>query len=113
MFKLIRDKVPELAKKDGQVVNYATAENEELYIILLKNKLIEETQEFLNSGNVQELVDVKAVISAILKAAHVTEEDFDKIYQEKLKTHGGFDKHYIGFFPDEVPEQPKPAEESK
>ena len=36
MFKLIRDKIPELAKKDGQVVNYATAENDELYIILLK-----------------------------------------------------------------------------
>jgi len=106
MFKLIRDKIPELAKKEGQVLNYATAENDELFVALLRNKFAEEATEFLNSGNVAELADVLAVIKAIIKAAGVSEEDFDKLYQDKLEAHGGFEKKYIGFFPDE---QPAPA----
>ena len=106
MFKLIRDKVPEQMKASGQVCNYATAENEELFIILLKNKLIEEVQEFLTSGNVQELADVETVIKTLLKAANVSDEDYDKIYQEKIKNNGAFNKRYIGFFPDPEPETP-------
>ena len=118
MFKLIRDKVPELAKKEGQVINYATAENDELYIALLRNKFAEEASEFLASGNVAELADVLTIIKALLKAANVSEEDFDKIYEEKLATNGGFEKRYIGFFPDAQPEQvpveeQKPVEENK
>ena len=106
MFKLIRDKIPELAKKEKQVINYATAENDELYVALLRNKFAEEASEFLNSGNITELADVLTVLKALVKAAGVSEEDFDKAYQEKLKSNGGFDKRYIGFFPDEQPAQP-------
>ena len=46
MFKLIRDKIPEIAKKENQVINYATAENDELYIALLRNKFAGEASEF-------------------------------------------------------------------
>ena len=51
------------------------------------------------------------VLKAIVKAAGVSEEDFDKVYQEKLKTNGGFEKRYIGFFQDEQPA--KPAEQQE
>lgn len=105
MFKLIRDKIPELAKKEGKVLNYATAENNELYVALLRNKFAEEASEFLKSGDVAELADVLTVLKAIVKTAGISEEDFDKVYQEKLKTNGGFEKRYIGFFPDEQPKQ--------
>lgn len=105
MFKLIRDNIPELAKKNGTVLNYATAENEELYIALLKNKFAEEASEFLSSGVITELADVLTVLKALVKAAGISEEDFDKIYQEKLSANGGFEKRYIGFFPDEQPQQ--------
>ena len=80
MFKLIRDKIPEIAKKEKQVINYATAENDELYIALLRNKFAEEASEFLNTGDVSELADVLTVLKAIVKAAGVSEEDFDKVY---------------------------------
>ena len=113
MFKLIRDKIPELAKKEKQAINYATAENDELYIALLRNKFAEEASEFLNTGDVSELADVLTVLKAIVKAAGVSEEDFDKVYQEKLKTNGGFEKRYIGFFPDEQPAQPAAQQEEK
>ena len=105
MFKLIRDKIPEIAKKEKQVINYATAENDELYIALLRNKFAEEASEFLNTGDVSELADVLTVLKAIVKAAGVSEEDFDKICQEKIEMNGGFEKRYIGFFQDEQPAQ--------
>ena len=114
MFKLIRDKIPELAKKEKQVINYATAENDELYVALLRNKFAEEASEFLNTGDVSELADVLTVLKAIVKAAGVSEEDFDKVYQEKLKRNGCFEKRYIGFFQDEQPAKPAaPQEENK
>ena len=103
MFKLIRDRIPEIAKKENQVINYATAENDELYIALLRNKFAEEASEFLETGDISELADVLTVLKAIVKAAGISEEDFDKAYQEKLKTNGGFEKRYIGFFQDKQP----------
>ena len=103
MFKLIRDKIPEIAKKENRVINYATAENDELYVALLRNEFAEEASEFLNTGDVSELADVLTVLKAIVKAAGISEEDFDKAYQEKLKTNGGFEKRYIGFFQGEQP----------
>ena len=103
MFKLIRDKIPEIAKKENRVINYATAENDELYIALLRNKFAEEASEFLDTGDISELADVLTVLKAIVKAAGISEEDFDKAYQEKLKTNGGFEKRYIGFFQGEQP----------
>ena len=105
MFKLIRDKIPELAKKDGQVINYASVQNDELFIGLLRNKLVEEVQEFLNTGEVTELVDVETVIKALIKVSGLSDEDFTKLYNEKLKTNGDFDKRYVGFFPDPTPSQ--------
>ena len=103
MFKLIRDRIPEIAKKENRVINYATAENDELYIALLRNKFAEEASEFLDTGDISELADVLTVLKAIVKAAGISEEDFDKAYQEKLKTNGGFEQRYIGFFQDEQP----------
>lgn len=114
MFKLIRDKIPELAKADGKILNYAAAENKELYIALLREKFIEEAQEFLNSGTVEEAIDVVTVLYAAVKALGVSKEDFDKAYEEKLEKNGGFDKQYIGFFPDPRPQsaqQPEPEPE--
>ena len=108
MFKLIRDKIPEMAKKEKQILNYATAENDELYIILLKNVLIEEVQEFLNTGNLQKLADAETVIDAIVKAGKLSPEEFKKLSDTTVEQVGGFEKRYIGFFPDPAP-QPEPA----
>ena len=113
MFKLIRDKIPELAKKENKILNYATAENDELYIALLRNKFAEEASEFLRTGDVTELADVLTVLKALVEAANVSEEDFEKVCQEKLKANGGFEKRYIGFFPDEPQvEATQPAPET-
>ena len=113
MFKLIRDRIPEIAKKENRVINYATDENDELYIALLRNKFDEEECEYLDTGDISELADVLTVLKAIVKAAGISEEDFDKAYQEKLKTNGGFEKRYIGFFQDEQPVQQAQQQKEK
>jgi predicted house-cleaning noncanonical NTP pyrophosphatase (MazG superfamily) len=103
MFKLIRDNVPELMKQSGALCNYAVAENQELYLALLRNKLIEEVNEFLETNLVEELVDIVTVVKTLLATNDISEEQFEELYKNKLETNGGFDKKLIGFFPDKAP----------
>jgi predicted house-cleaning noncanonical NTP pyrophosphatase (MazG superfamily) len=98
MFKLIRDNIPELMAKDSQTLNYAVAQNDDFYVGLLRGKLIEEVNEYLASGNsIEELVDIKTVLDCLIGDRV---EEFQRVYDEKLKEHGGFEKRYIGFFQD-------------
>lgn len=101
MFKLVRDNIPEIIQKTGETCNYAEVKNDDFYEALLKDKLIEEVNEYLATGMVEELADILAVINYLAKVLKV---DLTKIYEEKLKTNGGFDKKYIAFFPDPEPE---------
>jgi predicted house-cleaning noncanonical NTP pyrophosphatase (MazG superfamily) len=68
---------------------------------LLQDKLIEEVNEYLATGDVLELVDIITVIKYIADVAKV---DLKELYEEKLKTKGGFEKRFIAFFPDPQPE---------
>ena len=102
MFKLIRDNIPEIIQKEGKVCNYAVAQNNELFNWLLRGKLIEEMNEFLTSGSLEELVDIQLIINTMVEGI---KEDFDKLYEEKLAINGGFTKKYIGFFDDPKPQQ--------
>lgn len=100
MFKLIRDNIPEIAKAQGAVLNYATAENDEFFHTLLRAKLVEEVNEYLASPNsLEELADIKLVLDYLIGDR---ETDFQNIYTQKRAEMGGFDKKYIGFFADSV-----------
>lgn len=98
MFKLVRDNIPEIMAEQGMQLNYAAAQNDEFFKALLRGKLVEEVNEYLASrDNLEELVDVKTVIDYLIADR---QEEFNQIYEQKLKLRGGFDKKYIGFFPD-------------
>lgn len=101
MYKLIRDLIPELIQQSEGICNYAEVKNDEFYYALLQDKLIEEVNEYLATGNLIELVDIITVIKYIADVAKV---DLKELYEEKLKTNGGFDKRLVGFFPDPQPE---------
>lgn len=102
MFKLIRDSIPEIMQKEGKVCNHAVVQNKELFNWLLRGKLVEEINEFLMTGTLDELVDVQLVINTLVEDY---KEEFETIYAEKLKVNGGFSKKYVGFFDDPKPEQ--------
>ena len=111
MFKLIRDNIPSIMKKEDKVCNYAAVQNDELYFELLRGKLIEEVNEFLSNGAVEELVDIVTVVKAICTALGVNEKSFEEFYNDKLEKQGSFDNKYMIFLPDQP--QVLPEEDNK
>lgn len=109
MYKLIRDKLPELAKEQGKIIEYATASTDGLYINLLRSKLVEGVQEFLTTNDIVSLLDVQEVIDTIVKVAGVEAEEFDKMVAERAEHDGTFEGRTIAFLPDQVQET-KPAD---
>lgn len=113
MYKLIRDNIPELIAAEGKTCHYATCNTDGLYADLLRAKLVEETNEFLASNNVEELADILTVLNAILEVGGVSQDDFKKVYDEKLEKVGGFTKRYIGFLPNQQPAEDTTEDKTK
>lgn len=109
MFKLVRDRIPELVQQSGQICNFAEVKNKELFIELLRAKLIEEVNEFLSTGSVEELADIKLVIETLAEVLGTSKEQLEKIYEDKDVERGKFENKYIIFLPD----QPKQVEGKK
>lgn len=89
--KLVRDKIPEIIEKNGEVPVCITLEKEE-YISELNKKLKEEVTEYLEDNNVEELADICEVMIAILKTKDVNFEEFEKIRKNKVEKRGAFEK---------------------
>jgi predicted house-cleaning noncanonical NTP pyrophosphatase (MazG superfamily) len=110
MFKLIRDNIPELMTANGSVCNHAAVQNNEFFTALLRGKLVEEVNEYLDSpDSLEELADIKLVIEYLIGDRA---QEFQRIYDEKLAKVGGFDKKYVGFFAD-APTKPSADAQSK
>jgi predicted house-cleaning noncanonical NTP pyrophosphatase (MazG superfamily) len=110
MFKLVRDKIPEVIQSTGQKCNYAEVKNNEFFIELLRAKLIEEVNEFWAANNLEELADIKLVVETLAEALGYTKEQLDEAYSLKLEERGKFDNKYIIFLPD-APKAPQSTEE--
>ena len=88
--KLVRDKIPEVIKKDNQTPHTHIADDWE-YRQRLQDKLTEESQELFNGDNVsEELADVQEVIDAIIAFKGLNKKDIYNIQQEKRKKRGWF-----------------------
>lgn len=92
--KLVRDKIPEIIRNSGSDFTIHTASDSE-YSKLLEAKLIEETNEYINDKNIEELSDILEVTIALAKNLGYSENDlFDK-RNEKRNTRGGFEKKIV------------------
>ncbi|PIT97185.1 hypothetical protein COT77_02860 [Candidatus Berkelbacteria bacterium CG10_big_fil_rev_8_21_14_0_10_41_12] len=95
--KLIRDKIPEIIKKQGKKYRVSTLSFEN-FKKALKQKLVEESKEFakvktINKKEIEnELVDLKEVIEAIEKAEHISTKNIAVLKREKNKKRGTFEK---------------------
>ena len=93
--KLVRDKIPEIIKHNGDIPTIRILEDKEYKEELLK-KLIEECNEVLNAKTnietLEELADTLEVIDAIVKLMGFNIEDVKKIQEEKKNKRGSFDK---------------------
>lgn len=112
MFKLVRDRIPELIQQSGQICNYAEVKNPELFVELLRAKLIEEVNEFISTSNVEELADISLVIETIAGVLGHTEEQFKKVCADKIEERGKFENKYIIFMPDQPRQTPAEQKEN-
>ncbi len=96
--KLVRDKIPEVIRRDGGVPYTHFATGSELEASLW-NKLDEEVAEFQESRDVRELADVLEVVYALADFYGVKPEELEKRRQEKFSERGGF---YLGIILERV-----------
>lgn len=94
--KLVRDYIPEIIKSNGDVPITRILDNEE-YLNELNKKLLEEVNEYLESGSIEELADIEEVIIGILDSKNKSREELERVRQEKVKKRGAFkSKIYLG-----------------
>lgn len=93
--KLVRDKIPQLIKSEGKVPIFCKlTDNENFYSELCK-KLIEETLEFVESGELEELADIVEVVEAILSYKNITLSELMQIKEKKATANGKFKERYF------------------
>lgn len=89
--KLARDKMRELFESQGRVqVSHILTDQE--YARELRNKLKEETAEFLQDNNLEELADILEVIYALAKNIGHTKDELEQARATKAEQYGIFDK---------------------
>lgn len=92
--KLVRDKIPEIIKINGEVPITRIASDEE-YWEKLKDKLKEEVEEFIEEENEEELIDILEVINAICEVKSIDKEELEKRRKEKADKRGSFKSRVI------------------
>lgn len=89
--KLVRDKIPEIIEKDNCISYIRTLDSKE-YLEELNKKLSEELNEYLQSGDIEELADLVEVVLGIIDCKNVSVSDFEKIRESKVLKRGAFKK---------------------
>lgn len=92
--KLVRDKIPEyIIKKGGQPIFHVA--DEETYWQKLKEKLLEEVNEFIKDENMEELADVEEVLEAIRTHKSFELSKIKEIQERKAEERGKFKERII------------------
>ena len=93
--KLIRDKIPEIIKKNGAIPKVSVLD-EEKFKVALKEKLVEEASELLeaktNEEVLNELSDVLQLLESIAQNNNTTIAEVEKQKEKKKQERGAFEK---------------------
>lgn len=87
--KLVRDRIPEIIRADGNSCGVRVLEDAE-YLRRLEEKLKEELSEYLESGQLEELADLLEVMMALVKAKGSSWQELEHVRQDKHAKRGGF-----------------------
>ena len=88
--KLVRDRIPDMIRQDGETPHIRVLEDEE-YRHHLEMKLDEEVKEFHTDKSVEELADILEVVYALADMTG-SREELLAAYQQKHDARGGFEK---------------------
>ncbi len=92
--KLVRDKIPEIIKKNGEIAIMHIAKKKE-YEKALMQKLQEEINEFTENSCMEEMADILEVIYSICEVKKFGRFELETLRKEKAKKRGGFKKRII------------------
>lgn len=92
--KLVRDKIPEIIKREGSVPITHTASDDE-YWQKLKEKLQEEVDEFKKDSSEEELADILEVVEAICEHRKFDKKELELLRKKKAEERGGFRQKII------------------
>ncbi|MGN1421119.1 MAG: phosphoribosyl-ATP pyrophosphohydrolase [Eubacterium sp.] len=92
--KLVRDNIPNICKLNNQVPKYRVLDDNS-YKAELRKKLKEETNEYLKSGELEELADILEVVEALANSQGSNLAEVLKIKEEKANKNGKFEKKYF------------------
>lgn len=100
--KLVRDEIPTIIESNDKIAVTRILGDDE-YFSALKEKLVEETNEYLVSpSSLEELADIEEVVLALASFLGYEEEEVEHKRKEKAFLNGGFSKR---IFLEEVKEK--------
>lgn len=87
--KLVRDRIPAIIEAGGERP-VTRILNDEEYLRCLEQKLDEETAEYHEGKNLEELADILEVVYALAEAGGHSREELLSVYEKKHEARGGF-----------------------
>ena len=92
--KLVRDKVPDYIRGKGETPVTHIADDAE-YGEKLKEKLVEEVEEFKRDESPEELADILEVLDAIVEHKGFDRKEIEKVKEAKAQQRGRFKDRII------------------
>ena len=100
--KLVRDNIPKIIEADGKLCQTRTVHGVDEHMVMLKEKILEEAQEFIENPSYEEAADMLEVVKAFCHLSNLEFEAVINAAQNKQDTHGGF---YSGILLEKVNEK--------
>ena len=97
--KLVRDYIPKIIKEDGKWCRTRTVHGVDEHMVMLKEKIAEEAQEFIENPCYEEAADMVEVVKAFCHLNNLEWEAVLGVAENKRETRGGF---YSGVILQEV-----------
>ncbi|GAA1825942.1 hypothetical protein GCM10009735_71450 [Actinomadura chokoriensis] len=92
--KLVRDRIPEIIRAAGGRPETRVADPAE-HAARLRAKLVEESGEYIASGDPEELADVLEVVHALAAAHGISPAELDRLRSAKAAERGAFDERLV------------------
>ena len=87
--KLVRDNIPHICEKNGQIPITKVLDDKK-YTSALNKKLKEEVREYLMSNDIEELADIVEVVEALAENQGSSIKEVMEIKQNKQNKNGAF-----------------------
>ncbi|MFB6292056.1 MAG: hypothetical protein ABEI58_01530 [Candidatus Nanohaloarchaea archaeon] len=94
MDKLVRDRIPEIIRENGEEPITEQVEDQEVLPYLV-DKVEEEAEEFVESQEIEELADLLEVIERFLELEGASREELERLKEKKNEERGGFEDNII------------------